>query len=72
MQQAVPEKYPIPATVIAFKTFGDFFVFNPHCHILVNDGCLYGDNGMFMVAYLLELKKLESIFRHKVFRMPLD
>lgn len=32
------------------------------------DGCFYG-NGMFRVAPPLELKKLEAIFRHKVFRM---
>jgi hypothetical protein len=34
------------------------------------DGCFYG-NGMFRVAPPLELKKLEAIFRHKVFRMLL-
>ena len=22
-----------------FQTFGDFLGFNPHCHILVTDGC---------------------------------
>jgi hypothetical protein len=34
----------------------------------VTDGCFYG-KGMFRVAPPLELKKLEIIFRHKVFRM---
>jgi len=38
----------------------------------VTDGCFYGDGGMFRVAPPLELKKLEAIFRHKVFRMLLD
>jgi hypothetical protein len=37
----------------------------------VTDGCFYGDKGMFRVAPPLELKKLESIFRHKVFKMLL-
>ncbi|HEY5523331.1 MAG TPA: transposase [Desulfuromonadaceae bacterium] len=55
-----------------FQTFGDFLGFNPHCHILVTDGCFYGDGGMFRVAPPLELKKLEAIFQHKVFRMLLD
>ena len=55
-----------------FHTFGDFLGFNPHCHILVTDGCFYGDGGMFRVAPPLELKKLEAIFRHKVFRMLLN
>ncbi|MDI9569908.1 MAG: transposase [Pseudomonadota bacterium] len=29
------------------QTFGDFLGFNPHCHILVTDGCFYGTRGMF-------------------------
>jgi len=72
MQQAVPEKDPLPGAVIAVQTFGDFLGFNPHCHILVTDGCFYGKRGMFRVAPPLELKKLEAIFRHKVFKMLLN
>ena len=49
-----------------------FSRFNPHCHILVTDGCFYGGRGMFRVAPLLELKKLEAIFRHKALRMLLS
>jgi hypothetical protein len=70
LQEAVHENNPIPGAVIAIQSFGDFLGFNPHCHILVTDGCFYG-NGMFRVAPPLELKKLEAIFRHKVFRMLL-
>jgi len=69
LQEAVPENDPIPGAVIAVQTFGDFLGFNPHAHILVTDGCFYGNKGMFLVALPLELKKLEAIFRHKVFRM---
>ena len=71
IQQAVPEKEHIPGAVIAVQTFGDFLGFNPHCHILLTDGCFYGKKGMFRVAPPLELKKLETIFRHKVFKMLL-
>jgi len=71
MQQVVPEKDPLPGAVIAVQTFGDFLGFNPHCHILLTDGCFYGDRGMFRIAPPLEIKKLEAIFRHKVFRMLL-
>jgi ribosomal protein S27E len=71
LQEAVSEKNPIPGASIAIQTFGDFLGFNPHCHILVTDGCFYGDRGMFRLAPPLELKKLEAIFRHKVFRMLL-
>jgi hypothetical protein len=53
---------PIPGAAIAVQTFGDFLGFNPHCHILVTDGCFYGKRGMFRVAPPLELKKLEAIF----------
>jgi len=72
MQQAVPEKAPLPGAAIAIQIFGGFLGFNPHCHILLTDGCFYGDKGMFRVAPPLELKKLEMIFRHKVFRMLLN
>jgi PEP-utilising enzyme, PEP-binding domain/Putative transposase len=41
-QEAVPENDPIPGAVIAILTFGDFLGFNPHCHILVTDGCFCG------------------------------
>jgi hypothetical protein len=45
---------------------------NPAEHVLVTDGCFYGGKGMFRVAPPFDLKKLESIFRHKVFRMLLN
>lgn len=60
----------IPGTVIAMQTFGDLIGHNPHCHTLVTDGCFY-DNCMFRVSPPFELKKLEAIFRHKVFKMLL-
>jgi len=66
LQDAVHENVPVPGAVIAMQTFGDFLGFNPHCHILLTDGCFYGDKGMFRVAPPLELKKLETIFQHKV------
>jgi len=72
LQDAVPEDDPVPGAVIAMQTFGDFLGFNPHTHILVTDGCFYGEKGMFRVAPPLELKKLEAIFRHKVLRMLLN
>jgi hypothetical protein len=67
-QGVTHEKNPVPGAVIAIQTFGDLLGFNPHCHILITDGCFYG-KGMFRVAPPLELKKLEAIFRHKVLRM---
>ena len=70
LRKAVPEKDPIPGAVIAIQTFGDFLGFNPRLHVLVTDGCFYG-KGMFRVAPPLDLKKLEAIFRHKVFKMLL-
>jgi hypothetical protein len=37
----IPEKNPIPGAVVAIQTFGDVLGFNPHCHILVTEGCFY-------------------------------
>jgi hypothetical protein len=37
----------------------------PHAHILVTDGCFYGNKGMFLVAPPLELKKLNSSLTYK-------
>jgi hypothetical protein len=71
LQEAVPERNTIPGAVIAIQTFGDFIGHNPHCHILVTDGCFCGSRGMFRVVPPMELKKLEDIFRHKVFKMLL-
>jgi hypothetical protein len=34
-----------PSPAIAIQSFGDFLGFNPHGHILLTDGCFYG-NGM--------------------------
>jgi hypothetical protein len=41
LQEAVPQNDPLPGAEIAMQTFGDFLGFNPHCHILVTDGCFY-------------------------------
>ncbi|MEK6655153.1 MAG: hypothetical protein AABY92_08410 [Thermodesulfobacteriota bacterium] len=72
LQEAVPKNDPTPGAVIDVQTFGDFLGFNLHCHILVTDGCFYGNGGMFRVVPPFELKKLEALFRHKVFRMLLN
>ena len=64
----VPEKDSVPGAVIAVQTFGDFLGFHPHLHILCSDECFYGD-GMFRVSPFFELKHLEDIFKHKVFKM---
>lgn len=42
----------------------------PTCHTRATGGCSYG-NGMSRVAPRLKLKKLEIVFQHKVFKMPL-
>ncbi len=69
-KEAVPEEDAVPGAVVAIHTFGDFLGWHPHLHVLCTDGCFYG-NGMFRVAPLFEIKHLEEIFRHKVFKMLL-
>ena len=68
LQAVTHEKNPVPGAAITIQTFGDVLGYNPHCHILVTDGCFY-TKGMFRIAPSLELKKIETIFRHKVFCM---
>ena len=68
LQEVTHEKNPVPGAAITIQTFGDVLDFNPHYHILVTDGCFYA-KGMFRIAPPLELKKIETIFRHKVFCM---
>ena len=67
--ESVPQKDPMHGAVIAIQTFGDFLGFNPHYHIICPNGCFYG-NGMFRVAPLFDVKKLEKIFQHQVFMNP--
>ncbi len=59
-----------PGAVIAIQTFGDFFRFNPHCHVLVSDGCFY-ETGSFKVALPPDRKGLEKFFRSKVLKLLL-
>jgi len=69
-QVLVDEDKSVPRATIAIQTFGDFFGFNPHTHILISDGCFYGE-GKFKVAPEFHLKDLEAIFQHKVLKMLL-
>jgi len=39
----VPEEGAVPGAVIAIQSFGDFLGFNPHLHVLISDGCVYGN-----------------------------
>jgi len=48
-QMLVNEEDAVPGAAIAIQTFGDFLGFNPHTHILISDGCFYGE-GKFKVA----------------------
>ncbi|MFO7600951.1 MAG: transposase [Candidatus Desulfacyla sp.] len=70
-QEVVPEEDAVPGAVVAIHSFGDFLGWHPHLHILCTDGCFYGD-GMFRVTPLFELKHLEAILRHKVFKIVLS
>ncbi len=70
LMEAVPEKDPLWGAVIAIQTFGDFWGFNPHCHILCTAGCFYG-NGMFRITSVFDVKKLEKLFQNQILKMLL-
>ena len=57
--QMLVEDESVPGASIAIQTFGDFLGFNPHTHVLISDGCFYGE-GTFKVAPKFHLKDLES------------
>jgi len=65
------EEYAVPGAVIAIQSFGDFSGFHPHLHVLISDGCFYG-NGMFRVAPSFDTKYLEKIFWYNVFKILLS
>jgi len=56
------------AAAVAVQTFGDFQNFNPHLHIIVTDGCFYG-NGKFLVCTPPDHKLVKEMFRREVFKM---
>ncbi len=60
----------VPGVVVSIQTFGDLVNFHPHLHCLVTDGC-FMPNGWFYVLPQIDVKKLESLFRHKVLKLLL-
>ena len=56
--------------MISIQTFGDLVNFHPHLHCLVTDGC-FMPNGWFYVLPEIDVKKLESLFRHKILKLLL-
>jgi len=69
-QVLVDEEESVPGPTIAIQTFGDLLGFNPHTHVLISDGCFYGE-GTFKVAPKLQMKALEALFQQKVLKMLL-
>ena len=48
LKHAVCDEDADPGAVIAIHSFGDFLGFHPHAHVLITDGCFYGE-GSFRV-----------------------
>jgi hypothetical protein len=46
LRHAVSDEDADPGAVIAIQSFGDFLGFHPHAHVLVTDGCFYGEGYM--------------------------
>jgi Putative transposase len=67
-QTTLNRKEAMPGVVVSIQTFGDLVNFHPHLHCLVTDGCFMA-NGWFYVLPEIDVKKLESLFRHKVLKM---
>jgi Putative transposase len=69
-RKTLNKKEAVPGAVISIQTFGDLVNFHPHLHYLVSDGC-FMPNGWFYVLPEIDVKKLESLFRHKVLKLLL-
>jgi len=67
-RKTLNKKEAVPGAVISIQTFGDLVNFHPHLHCLVSDGC-FMPNGWFYVLPEIDVKKLESLFRHKVLKL---
>ncbi len=65
-----PNREGFPGAVFSIQTFGNLVNIHPHLHCLVTDGC-FMPNGWFHVLPEKDVKKLENLFRHKVFKMLL-
>ncbi|MBA7612726.1 hypothetical protein ES703_19963 [subsurface metagenome] len=69
LRNAVNKGNIIPAAAASIQTFGDFFDFNPHLHILAADGG-FGHSSMFYASHdNINAEELEPLFRHKVLLM---
>jgi hypothetical protein len=58
----------VPGVVVSIQTFGELVNFHPHLRCLVTDGC-FMVNGWFHVLPEIDVKKLKSLFRHKLLKM---
>ena len=67
-QAALKKPQAVPGVIVAIQTFGDLVNLNPHLHALVSDG-VFAPTGWLYVVPDIDLKKLELLFRHKVFTM---
>jgi len=60
----------MPGCACPIQTFGDFLVFNPHCHIIISDGT-FDEQGNFQITPYYDTHALEQLFRHKLLKMLL-
>jgi hypothetical protein len=70
VERQIP-KEAVPGVVVSIQTFGDLVNFHPHLHCLVIDDCFMA-NDWFYVLPEIDIKKLESLFRHKVLKLLLS
>ena len=68
LEQGVQKDDAKPGAIITVHTFGDFQQFHCHLHVLVTDGCFYG-NGLFMGIPKPAARDLEEAFRYEVLKM---
>jgi hypothetical protein len=73
MQEACDRPDARPGAVICVQTFGSLLDYHPHCHTLFTWG-LFGSDGAYIGMPEVDdefVTTVESLFRHRVFRMLL-
>ncbi|MBC8421353.1 MAG: transposase [Actinobacteria bacterium] len=60
------------AAVAVIQTFGDYLSYNPHVHILAADGCFSNDGFFYAPSINIDMKSIEKLFIHKIFKMLLS
>ncbi|MCL5773321.1 MAG: transposase zinc-binding domain-containing protein [Firmicutes bacterium] len=72
-QAATGDDKAAPGMIVAIHSGGKILNHHPHLHALLTNGCFDNKKKTFhLLPYILDEKKIEELFRHKVLKMMLE